>query len=141
MIRCFDTITAVCLSSFYQVNFYQNTGNPGGRGRIRLGASELRPVNRSENFLLWRERRSRHDEIVGNQIRQEGNWAGSDKSERTGGNRKNIFRFSPRRVAAFCASPRHLAFKLFLMRELRVTDAGRLICHHASVSEPLRIVV
>jgi hypothetical protein len=39
------------------------------------------------------ERRSQNDEIVGNQIRKDENWAASDKSEPTGGNRKKYFTF------------------------------------------------
>jgi len=52
MIRSFDTITPLYLSSFYQVDSYGKYWQPpGGGGRmIRLRAGGLRPVAASENF-------------------------------------------------------------------------------------------
>jgi hypothetical protein len=44
-------------------------------------------------------------------------------------NWRHISLFSPSRLVAFCGSPRHPAFNIFLMKGLRVTASGRLICH------------
>jgi hypothetical protein len=99
---------------------------PGGGGRIRLGAGAA-PTGQPVGKISLVKAKANYE--VNRQLRS---IARVLKESVPSGIGENILWFSPSRVVALCASPRHQAFKVFSMNELRVTDPNKLIVTGAS---------